>query len=184
MQQALDALRQALDLAHRRRDLRPALHYPLYPSPRVAVLGLELDGPKGVRCLPDWTPEALARYRPQALAGWWNELTEVARRLLAGDLELPDLQYPIVVFSRGSSGPLPPRCHDLLWGWFRVPTLEQIRARGGQLLAFECAARDGFHLAPGVDPSSLPLHRALEPCPCGNPAPLYRPAKTLRAAAG
>lgn len=185
MENALEALRKALDLAQRRRRQsgRRVLHYPLYPPPRVAVLGLELDGPAGVRCLVDWTPEALARLRPQALAGWWNDLAEVARSVLAGDLELPDLVFPILVFSRAGSGPLPPRCHDLLWEWFRVPTFEQIRGSGGELIAFECAARAGFHLAPGVEAEALSLARWLESCPCGSSAPLYRAGAALQATA-
>jgi hypothetical protein len=186
MEQALDALRKALDLAQRRRrePIRPALHYPIYPAPRVAVVGAELDGPRGVRCLKDWTAKDLARMRPQALAGWWNDVAEVARCVLAGELELPDLQFPLLVFSRADSAPLPPRCHDLLWEWFRVPTLEQIRSTDGQLLAYECAARDGFHLAQGADPELLSLARSAHRCPCGNPAPLYRVEEPLRAAAG
>lgn len=184
MEHALEELRKALDLARRhRREAKHALHYPLYPAPRVAVLGLELAGPAGVHCLPDWTPEKLARLRPQALAGWWNDLEEVARRLIEGGLELPDLQFPILVFSHVSSGPMPRRSHDLLWDWFRVPTYEQIRGSGGELLAYECAARDGFHLAAGADPSSLPLGRSAEPCRCGNPAPLYRAGAAVRAMA-
>jgi hypothetical protein len=185
MDHPLEALRKALSLAQRRRrDARPALDYPLYPAPRVAVLGLELDGPCGVHCLMDWTPGQLARLRPQALAGWWNDLAEVARLVLAGNLELPDLQYPILVFSRVNSAPLPPRCHDLLWDWFRVSTFEQIRADSGELLAFECAARDGFHLAPGADAAALPLVVSPNPCPCGSSAPVYRIEGAFEAAAG
>ncbi len=186
MEQALEALRKALDLAQRRRRQsdRHAIRYPFYPLPRVAVLGLELEGPAGVRCLVDWTPEELVRLRPQALAGWWNDLAEVARRVLAGELELPDLQFPILVFSRAGSAPLPPRCHDLLWEWFRVPTFEQIRGSDGELIAFECAARAGFHLAPGVEAEAVSLVRVPESCPCGSSAPLYRADAALRATAG
>lgn len=184
MEQALEALRKALDLAHRRRRCaKHSLHYPLYPAPRVAVLGLELEGPAGVHCLVDWTPEKLARLRPQALAGWWNDLEEVARRLIGGGLELPDLQFPILVFTHVRSGPLPRRSHELLWEWFQSPTLEQIRGSGGELLAYECAARNGFHLAPGADASDLPLVRSAEPCRCGNPAPLYRAGTAVSATA-
>jgi len=185
MEQALEVLRKSLDFARQRRKAsRRVLNYPLYPAPRVAVLGLELDGPSGVRCLTQWTADELARLRPQALAGWWNDLSEVARSVLAGELELPDLQYPILVFERASVAPLPPRVHDLLWEWFRVPTFEQIRAGSGELLAYECAARNGFHLLPGVDAASLGLERAPVPCPCGAPSPVYRAARACRVAAG
>ncbi len=185
MEQAFESLRKALAAAARRRHQRPrhALLYPICPAPRVAVLGLELDGPRGTYCLPDWSAEDLRRIRPQALAGWWNDLSEVARRLLLGDLDLPELQFPLVVFSRPSTGPLPARCHDLLWHWFRLPTFEQIRTEEGELLAAECAARCGFHLAQGVDASRLPLAPSALPCPCGDPAPLLQ-AGAVQAAAG
>ncbi len=148
------------------------------------MLGIELEGPAGVRCLGGWTPEELARLRPQALAGWWNDLAEVARCVLAGGLKLPELQFPILVFSRAGEGSLAPRCHDLLWEWFRVPSYEQIRGSGGELLAFECAARAGFHLAPGASAEALSLVRSPERCPCGSRAPLYRADAALRATAG
>lgn len=186
MEMALESLRRALASAHLRRKAapRPALHYPLIPTPRVAVVGIEMEGPRGTHCLPEWSPEDLRRLRPQALAGAWNDLAEVARRMLAGELELPLLQFPILVFSRPESAPLPARCHDLLWEWFRVPTLEQIRGAGGHLLAYECVARSGFHLAPGSGGRELPFVRAAQSCPCGDPAPLYYPRDLAAAAAG
>jgi len=176
MEEALELLRKALQRATRCKTESAwhELHYPLCPTPRVAVLGLKLRGPHGVHCLPQWSAAELRRLRPQALAGWWNELAEVARLALAGELELPDLQFPVILFSRPDSAPLPARCHDLLWDWFRVPTFEQIRAADGALLAYECEARDGYHLAaPGAE-TQLALVRATGPCACGSPAPLYR----------
>jgi len=176
MEEALELLLKALQRAARRKAETAwhELHYPLCAPPRVAVLGLELRGPRGVHCMPQWSAAALRRLRPQALAGWWNELAEVARMMQAGELELPELQYPVILFSRPESAPLPARCHDLLWDWFRVPTFEQIRAADGALLAYECEARDGFHLAaPGAE-AQLALVRATVPCACGSPAPLYR----------
>ncbi len=186
METALESLKKALALAQRRRNAaaRPPLHYPVSPLPRVAVIGLELEGPAGTHCLKQWSAEDLRRLRPQALAGWWNDLAEVARLVLAGELELPQLQFPILVFSRPGAAPLPARCHDLLWDWFRVPTFEQIRSGAAELLAHECAARCGFHLAPGVDAGRVPLPRAAHPCPCGNPAPLLCAQDFAAAAAG
>lgn len=185
MEQALDALRQALAAAQcRRRAARLTLHYPLYPAPRVAVLGLELAGPAGVRCFPEWTPEELEGMRPQALAGWWHDLAEVAQQVRSGRLALPDLQYPILVFSRPGAAPLPQRCHSLLWDWLRVPAFVQVRNEKGELLAFECSARDGFHLAPGADAAAVPLVLSPRPCPCGNPAPVYHIETALQSAAG
>lgn len=186
METALELLRKALALKQQRHaaDPKAPLRYPVSPQPRVAVLGAELKGPSGTHCFLSWSAEELRRLRPQALAGWWNDLAEVARLVLAGELELPQLQFPILVFSRPESAPLPPRCHDLLWDWFRVPTLEQIRAADGQLLAYECMARSGFHLAPQAAPGALSLVRAGRPCRCGDPAPLAFAAGVAAATAG
>lgn len=160
-----------------------ALHYPLYPPPRVAVLGLEARGPRGVHSFPQWTAEDLRRLRPQALAGWWNDLAEAARLVLAGELELPCLQYPVVVFVRPESAPLPARCHDRLWEWFGAPTIEQIRMPDGELLAYECEARDGYHAVSAEAAERLGLVRSALPCPCGSPLPVWR-APALKGAAG
>ncbi|MEJ5366741.1 MAG: hypothetical protein WHT08_00395 [Bryobacteraceae bacterium] len=186
METALESLRKALAMKQRRRSAAPLppVQYPLVPQPRIAVLGAELRGPSGTHCFPSWSAENLRRLRPQALAGWWNDLAEVARLVLAGELELPQLQFPILVFSRPESSPLPPRCHDLLWDWFRVPTFEQIRAAGGRLLAYECMARCGFHLAPQAEEASLPLVRTGRLCACGDPAPLACAEGLATAAAG
>lgn len=184
METALTSLKKALAQAQRRRHTahRLALRYPIFPMPRVAVIGLELDGPAGTHCLKEWSNEDLRKLRPQALAGWWSDLAEVARRMLAGELDLPQLQFPILVFSRPGTAPLPARCHDLLWEWFRVPTLEQIRSEDGELLAYECLARLGFHLTPAAAGIAVPLLPEAHRCPCGDPAPLGR-ARSVAAAA-
>lgn len=167
-------------LMHLGRHLRTPhaidLHYPLNPMPRIAVLGL--DGPhcRGVLARREWTEQDLQKFRPQALAGWWNDLAEVARQWLNGRLELPSLDSPLLVFVRPEAAPLPERCHDLLWEWFRLPVFEQIRTPAGRLLAYECEARDGFHIACPEAAHAIPLSEPLwRPCPCGSAAPLYGP---------
>jgi hypothetical protein len=182
---AMAALQEALARAARPGGRSPAhnLHYPLYPPPRVAVLGLELRGPRGVHCLPHWSGADLKRLRPHALAGWWNDLAEAARLVLAGELDLACLQYPIVVFLRPERAPLPARCHDRLWEWFGVPTFEQIRLPDGELLAYECEARDGYHLASAEAAEWLGAVRSSLPCACGSPMPVYRIAAARAASA-
>lgn len=181
---SLDSLRHALDRPAGRagEPPLPRLEYPLFPAPRVAVLGLRVSAADGIYCLPEWEVEDLRRLRPAALAGSWNDLSEVARRLLLGELELPDLLYPIVVFTTPASSPLAPRLHDRLWDWFRVPTYEQIRGARGELLAYECDARRGFHLAPGADLAGFGFLPSAHPCPCGSAAPLcFASARTAAA---
>ncbi|GIU73400.1 MAG: hypothetical protein KatS3mg004_0487 [Bryobacteraceae bacterium] len=176
MEEALELLLKALRRGTRGGIAEPEheLQYPLYPVPRVAVLGLALRGPRGVHCLPQWSPQELEKLRPQALAGWWRDLAEAGRLAAAGRLELPGLRYPILVFLPPESAPLPQPHHQKLWSWFRVPVSEQIRMPDGRLLAYECDARCGYHLS---GPDAAQWLVGMQPCgtcPCGSPAPLYR----------
>ncbi len=57
-----------------------------------------------------------------------------------------------------------------LWSAFRVPVFEQVIGKSGKLLAAECEAHDGLHIAS----PALPLHRESlddSPCPCGRKTP-------------
>jgi len=161
------------------------LDYPLFPVPRIAVLGCAVRPGPGIHCLPEWTAADLALIRPMSLAGSWTELSAVAGLMRQGDLELPDLRHMILVFSDPVSGALSPQQHAALWDWFRLPTQEQMRASDGRLLASECEARDGFHLAAVVeagDVAGVPVEGA---CSCGSRDPRVRlePARALAAAA-
>lgn len=176
MEEALELLLKALRRGTHGGIAEPEheLQYPLYPVPRVAVLGLALRGPRGVHCLPQWSPQELAKLRPQAMAGWWRDLAEAGRLVVMRQLELTWLRYPILVFVPPDAAPLPPRCHHELWSWFRVPVFEQIRMPDGRLLAYECDARRGYHLASPDAPRWLVGMQPCDACPCGSPVPLYR----------
>jgi hypothetical protein len=162
----------------------PPLDYPIAAPPRIAVLGAEVHRQSGIHSLPRWTVADLARLRPMALAGPWADLAAAARLLRAGQLQLPELHYPLVVFTRAGTPPLGPDRHAQLWEWYGLPAFEQIRSSSFRLLAMECESRQGFHLAPGADPRQLDAHAGPGACPCGSTQPLYRlaPARALAAA--
>ena len=66
--------------------------------------------------------------------------------------------------------PVPPALRDLLWNTFGVPVFEQYLGPNLELLAFECEAHDGLHLAnAGVHDPGCALRTEL--CACGNPTP-------------
>lgn len=181
---SLDSLRQALSAGPRPAcDALPALDYPLAAPPRVAVLGLELRPETGIHSLPNWTVPHLSRLRPMALAGAWADLAAVARLMRAGHLRLPELNYPLVVFSAPGATPLSEERHSQLWDWFGLPVFEQVRGAGGRLLAAECECREGFHLAEGRDPLELGAQAVGGRCPCGSAQPLYRLAAARALAA-
>ena len=69
---------------------------------------------------------------------------------------------------------------ESLWWAFRVPVFEQVIGKSGKLLAAECEAHDGLHVAS----PDLPLHgESVDDslCPCGRKTP--RIAVTHRAIA-
>ncbi len=152
----------------------PSLEYPLSPTPRVAVLGATFRPETGIYSLPDWTPHSLMQLRPMALAGGWRDLRRAARLLLRGDLALPALLYPTIVLTPAADSPLTEHEHLQLWDTFGVPAWEQIRDPSGRLLAFECEARTGFHLAPEVPAAGLGGWLESGHCGCPLNRPLYR----------
>ncbi|MBI4891326.1 MAG: hypothetical protein HY821_11935 [Acidobacteria bacterium] len=187
MRLALERLFRVLHrggLMHQDSSL-PTLDYPLAPTPRVAVLGAAFRAETGVYSLPQWTPERLTQLRPLALAGSWAELAKAARMVQRGELALPGLLYPLVVLTPAGDAPLSQREHLQLWDWFGLPAWEQIRGQDGKLLAVECEARNGFHLAPGVDVDHLDGWLDADECDCAQRKPRYRlAAEKALAAAG
>jgi len=87
------------------------------------------------------------------------------------------------VFTRPRESRLTGEHHEQLWKWFSLPAFEQVRGASDELLAYECEAREGFHLAPGVRASLLGGAPCKQECPCGESAPRMRPDVHLRTAA-
>lgn len=162
---------------------RPPLGYPLFPAPRMIVLGCEVEPAPGVHCLLNWTAADVARIRPLALAAAFPDFAALAAMVHRGELALPDLQYPLLVFSRPGEGALTQEQHDELWGWFGLPYLEQIRDGDGRLLAQECEARDGFHLTADAGTMELEGRLLQAPCECGQISPRVHIAPSLAFAA-
>ena len=150
------------------------LHYPLSPMPRTLVLGQALQSEPNVRSFLRWTVKQIEFARPQALAGPLRDLIEVASLKELGILKLRSLSFPLVVITRDDEARLCEADHERLWRLFRLPAFEQVRDRTGRLLAWECEARDGFHLAAEAPAGLLGITPNRENCACGKtvPAPL------------
>lgn len=149
------------------------LDYPFAPLPRIAVFSLVVPQSRHVRVFRAGEWKAVERFRPQALAGWHSDMVLLGQLYRSGVLSLPELNAPLVVFSHPECGPLTEAQHAHLWSLFGLPFFEQIRDSSGTLLAQECEARDGFHLA---TEAAAVLHRepVAETCSCGRPDPRYR----------
>lgn len=148
------------------------LQYPLDHVPRTLVLGLALQPEPNVRSFPQWTVRQVEFARPQALAGPMRDLIEVASLRELGVLKLRSLSFPLVVVTGDGEARLSEADHDRLWRHFRLPVFEQVRDPDGRLLAWECEARDGFHLASGA-PSNLAVFAPrFGNCACGMAVPV------------
>jgi hypothetical protein len=163
-------LRPNRHLRHPRTAELPRLDYPLSTPVRIAVLGDRFRRERGVISLPAWDAARLERCHPLALAGRFEELSLVAHLRAEGRLTLEGLSYPLLVLRHVEEGPLTEPQHEQLWTWFGLPVFQQIRDAAARLIAYECEARDGFHLA----------HAAADPtktggaCACGRAGSLIR----------
>lgn len=162
-----DMLRALSEAVGSRSAAAPALQYPLSPEPRVAVLEIELAVRRG-RVFPSgWTPSELEAFQPEALAGSFSQLRRVSVLLKEGRLHLPELSLPLVVITKPQEERLSLAQQNELWERFQLPVFEQIRDAAGELLAYECEARDGFHVASEFHPTGI-WRITTDRCDCGS----------------
>lgn len=161
-----------------------ALHelcYPLAPMPRVAVLGWRFQPARNLVCLERWHARQLDAAAPESLAASPADLNLVAALRREGLLRLPHLAYPLVALLDAEDDPLTEEQVDQLWQRFGLPIRQQFHERSGRLLAYDCEAASGFHVAqPGFRLAAM--WDATGECGCGDPAPRLEPARRARAA--
>ena len=110
-----------------------------------------------------WCAEA-AEFAPAAMAATFEQWSELASR------GIPPLTHSVIVLWRAGQPRLSEADREMLWDAFRVPLFEQVIGKTGELLAAECEAHDGLHVAS----PTLPLeNESLDdsPCPCGAKTP-------------
>jgi hypothetical protein len=112
-----------------------------------------------------------ARFQPQAIAATWPQL----RELMEGGDAAPD--HAVIALARPGDPLLSPEAREQLWRAFRVPVFEQIVGPRGRLLAAECEAHEGLHIAWG-DFSVRNFALEASPCPCGRATPRLVPLRT------
>jgi len=97
-------------------------------------------------------PAAKARGRPAALAGTFGELARAGARGVGP-------RRAVYVLTRGNES-LSDGERDELWRLFQVPIYALVVKPGGGVVAWECEAQNGLHVAEGGN------ERA---CACGRP---------------
>jgi hypothetical protein len=142
----------------------------------LRVAGLQAGNP--VQTFAEgWTPAAAA-FAPAALAGTREQLLCLAS-------EPPRLTHALIVLARPGEHLIAAAERDRLWRAFGVPIFEQIIAGDGRLLAAECEAHDGLHVAiAGRAWDGYFMETA--GCPCGQKSPRLHapdPVERERAAA-
>lgn len=155
--------------------------YPLAPMPRVAALGWRFQPARNLVCLERWHARQLDAADPEALAASPADLNLAAALRREGVLRLPRLAYPLVALLEPDDDPLTAGQLDQLWQRFGLPIQQQFRGRDGRLLAYDCEAASGFHIAqPGFRLAGM--WDAADECGCGDPAPRLEHARLAGAA--
>jgi hypothetical protein len=110
-----------------------------------------------------------------AQAGWRDAVRAFAPEAVAGTLEqletlagVVELTHAAIVLRSESDPRLTEAERERLWRAFHVPAFEQMVAADGTLLAAECEAHDGLHIAsPRLVTPADQIDSS--PCPCGRP---------------
>jgi len=114
------------------------------------------------------TPVRLAGGASPVLSGTFNELLRAARRGLRADKAVFALCYPDYPYLQDSE-------RDALWQAFRVPVYTILLDRKGRLMAYECEAQDGLHVAEERFDEMKPELLDKAPCECGRAGERLRP---------
>jgi phenylacetate-coenzyme A ligase PaaK-like adenylate-forming protein len=120
-----------------------ALRHPGRTPLRTAVLDPRIRTAGDVRFYSIWQDPALAAWEPESIAAPLEILLAMARQTGRP----PVLQHSVVAFTSLAGPELTAADVRLLWRAFQVPVFQQLRAPDGQLLASECEAHTGLHIA-------------------------------------
>jgi hypothetical protein len=103
------------------------------------------------------------------LAGSFRELSDAAARGAR-------VSHAVYIVVEGHCPFTPPHQREELWEWFGVPSFVLVLDARGRLVAYECEAEDGYHVAAtaGVDRVGQRL------CACGRPGPRILISKERR----
>lgn len=122
---------------------------------------------KRIRVFPDGWSGSVRRYKPEVLAAPWEDLLRLAQQW---DECWPSPARGIVIVSFEGRPAPEDGLRDLLWEKFGVPLFEQYLGTNLQLLASECDAHEGLHVASrAIERPGFALCETV--CPCGGTTP-------------
>jgi hypothetical protein len=162
------------------RRSKDEFEYPGGVVPRTAVLVpwfRERTHRGAVRVFKGGWSEEAALFAPEAIAATWRQLKELAGATQRATAR-PAPTHAVIVLHRVGRPPLSAADREWLWRKFGVPVFEQMIGARGELLAAECEAHDGMHVA-----SAQPSRRLMAPgqmetavCGCGHSTPRLKAA--------
>jgi hypothetical protein len=117
-----------------------------------------------------WT-QAAAKFAPESVAGTLEQLDALASENIS-------LTHSIIVLEGVGSPRITAQDRDRLWQAFEVPLFEQMIGKGGELLAFECEAHDGLHIAsPNFHAAPDEIDESTCGCGLSSPRLIARPRR-------
>lgn len=123
-----------------------------------------------VRVFPEGWGRRAETFAPESVAATLGQLDALASRRLS-------LTHSIIILQRSGEPRITVADRERLWKIFDVPLFEQIIGERHQLLAFECEAHDGLHIA-SPEFQFAPEELDASVCGCGQSSP--RLISTLR----
>ena len=156
---------------------RAVLSYPILPAPRTAVLNALIRSKGNFRVFAGGWSEDAVRFGAQSIAGRLEQIEEL--RSIASPT------HALIVLRWEWEPGLSLEDRDRLWHAFGVPAFEQVIAANGELLAFECEAHCGLHIASRrFAAGDHEIERSR--CACGKTSPRWieRTARPRTAVAG
>jgi hypothetical protein len=139
------------NLGRLRSRNHPPIRLPFPVSSEMRLVQLS-PGPHFARVRPlvlkQWTH--LPLLRPNVVAGSLNELQLLADEVVLHSLDVSCIDHALVVLTRYGSKPLTDMMRVMLWQRFGVPIFELYLGLDESLLAWECEAHEGWHMAPGI----------------------------------
>ncbi|MDQ2710833.1 MAG: hypothetical protein M3Y72_18670 [Acidobacteriota bacterium] len=133
------------------RSARLALPFAASPDMRAAQISVFPEF-ASVQPFPHERWRDLGAFRPSVLVGYGLDLQRLAEKVAKDDFELRTIDHAIFALTDCGSAPVSDVLRVTLWQRFGVPVYELIVAPGCRLLAFECEAHDGWHVADNAVP--------------------------------
>jgi hypothetical protein len=125
------------------------LYWPLPPPARTAVLMEGFRERRTVKVFGDERRSGLIRFDPEAFAGPVPELRRLAELVENRSIRISLPVHSLIAFSMLPQTFLSEEARDLFWRVFQVPVFGQILSPSCEVLAWECEAHQGYHVAGG-----------------------------------